>query len=91
MIIEVTGGPYDGVQVDSDSTDARDRVLATVFFRWADATRVGQSFTTMSPASIASVDDPSVKDGSLQSHKYTLASFSTSGEKQIARFEYQGP
>jgi hypothetical protein len=90
MIIEVSGGPYDGVVVDSDSKDSRDRVLAAVFFRWADETRVGQSFYTLSPASIASVNDPSVKDGSLQSHKYTLTSFSTALDKKVARFEYQG-
>lgn len=90
MIIEVSGGPYDGVLIDSDSADPRDRILATVFYRWAEERLIGKSFVTLSPAAIASTDDESIKDGSLQSHKYTLASISTTGAKSTARFEYQG-
>lgn len=90
MKIEVSGGPYDGVDIDSASTDPRDRILATVFYRWAGPDRIGKSFLTLSPASIASADDPGIKDGSLQNHKYTLTSFTIAQGVEHARFEYQG-
>lgn len=90
MIITVSGGPYDGVSVNSNSAHPNEHVLATVFFRWAKPELVGKSFTTMSPGAIASADDESAKDGLLQSHRYTLASLDEVDGDLFAQFIYEG-
>lgn len=88
--ITVSGGPYDGVSVDSNSAQPNEHVLATVFFRWAKADLIGKSFTTMSPGAIASAEDETAKDGLLQNHKYVLASLVEIDEEIFAQFIYQG-
>lgn len=90
MIITVSGGPYDGVSVDSNSHQRNEHVLAAVFFRWAKQELIGKSFSTMSPGAIASAGDETAKDGLLQNHKYTLASLDEVDGELFAQFTYLG-